>query len=467
MKKFVLALIVSLCLVVPVSVNASELEKSFETSFDFGTSIIYSMTSYDDSGNVDGYIVYNCDGFIKYDLNNKMILNKTDVRPDDLEVTENNSNLIIKRIDLNTGNILWQREYGGSGYEHLSGENKFIYSYNNFGNVDGYFIFFETNSLDLNIDPGLYIMKCSLNGDVIWIRKNKCDIYSEYTKNDGVWYNYFSYRESAGFYVTIKNLLNMTNIRNILSGSYFPPRIILDKHTNSNLIILSYSYNEPIKFKKYTLFGDNIILSKDLSVDNSNRFVNSIDSKSILGEYDGFIVVTNSGDLGNAVLKFDYEGNLIWKGLLSHNASGIYESYDETGEFNGYIVTGYDIANKKGYITKFTYPKRNIVSEKNEIDVPSASYPGKTVTVKAKEKTGYVVKKIIVKDISGEEIEVSDDGTFVMPDDDVSIEVVYEKKAENIIINPDTASTLSIVLIIISIVIIGSVMVRNRKHLER
>ena len=470
MKKFVLALIVSLCLVVPFNVNALELEKSFETSFDFADSLgyIYSMTSYDDSGNVDGYIVYNCDGFIKYDLNNKVILNKADVRPDDLEVTMVNNNLIIKRIDTNTGNILWQKEYGGSGFESLSNDNKFIYSYNNSGDVDGYFIPFKTDSLDLNIDPGWHIMKCSLNGDIIWIKKNKFDIYSEYTKNDGVWYKYFSSRESAGFYVVIKNILNMTNIRNILSGSYFPPRIILDKHTNLNLIILSYSYdNEPVKFKKYTLFGDNIILSKDLSVNNSNRFVDSIDSKSILGEYDGFIVVTNSGDLGNAVLKFDYEGNLIWKGLLSHSASGIDESYDETGEFNGYIVTGYDDTNKKGYITKFTYPKRNIVSEKNEIDVPSAAYPGRVVTVKAKEKTGYVVKRIVVKDSSGEEIEVSDDGTFVMPDDDVSIEVIYEKKVENIIMNPDTASTLSIVLIIISIVIIGSVMVRNHKHLER
>lgn len=54
-----------------------------------------------------------------------------------------------------------------------------------------------------------------------------------------------------------------------------------------------------------------------------------------------------------------------------------------------------------------------------------------------------------------------------MPDDDINIEVVYEKRVENIIINPDTASTLSIVLIIISIIIIGSVIVRNRKYLER
>lgn len=56
MKKFVLALIVSLCLVLPVSVNVSELEKSFETSFDSSDGYIYSMTGYDNSGNIDGYL---------------------------------------------------------------------------------------------------------------------------------------------------------------------------------------------------------------------------------------------------------------------------------------------------------------------------------------------------------------------------------------------------------------------------
>ena len=138
-------------------------------------------------------------------------------------------------------------------------------------------------------------------------------------------------------------------------------------------------------------------------------------------------------------------------------------SYDDSGEFNGYIVTGYDEGNKKEYITKFTYPKKLIESKNSDVEVISDVYPGKTVTVKAKEKTGYVVKRIVVKDSSGEEIEVSDDGTFVMPDADVSIEVIYEKRIENILTNPKTSSALCVALAIISISLLGTFIVKNKK----
>ena len=52
-----------------------------------------------------------------------------------------------------------------------------------------------------------------------------------------------------------------------------------------------------------------------------------------------------------------------------------------------------------------------------------------------------------------------------MPDDDVSIEVVYEKRET--IINPDTASTISIVLILVASIVVGSVAVKSRNYLER
>ena len=66
-------------------------------------------------------------------------------------------------------------------------------------------------------------------------------------------------------------------------------------------------------------------------------------------------------------------------------------------------------------------------------------------------------------DDSGEEIEVSDDGTFVMPDDDVSIEVIYEKRIENILTNPKTSSALCVALAIISISLLGTFIVKNKK----
>ena len=85
----------------------------------------------------------------------------------------------------------------------------------------------------------------------------------------------------------------------------------------------------------------------------------------------------------------------------------------------------------------------------------------------SKEKAGYYTKRIIVRDSSGKEIDVSSDNTFVMPNDDVTIEVVYEKRETETVINPDTASTISIVLVIAAIILVGTVAVRSRNYLER
>lgn len=50
-----------------------------------------------------------------------------------------------------------------------------------------------------------------------------------------------------------------------------------------------------------------------------------------------------------------------------------------------------------------------------------------------------------------------------MPDDVVTIEVVYEKKIENIITNPKTSSALCVALAIISISLLGTFIVKNKK----
>lgn len=50
-----------------------------------------------------------------------------------------------------------------------------------------------------------------------------------------------------------------------------------------------------------------------------------------------------------------------------------------------------------------------------------------------------------------------------MPDDDVSVEVVYEKKAENIITNPDTVSAIGAVLFLIMTIVSGTLMVKNNR----
>lgn len=461
MKKFVLALIVSLCLVVPVKVNAVELEKSFETSFDLSdfSVRIYSMTSYDDSGNVDGYIIYS-EGreiYRKYDLNNKLVWNKSNIVVKELNVTINNNDLLIKRINPDTKEVIWQKEYGGSGREELY---QYFYSYDNSDEIDGYFIIFNTESLDIDIEPGYYIMKYDLDGNVILKKKIKVNFYGQgysYVKNSNNDYIRYHTNFSMNFWrYYINNISKNERVGELsFNMSGYGSALIINESTNSDFIIY-----DGISFNKYTLLGEKISTKK---LDISLGPYSTINSKTILGNYDGFIVASGDSPDNIGIFKFDYDGNLLWKHLLSYLAYGIDESYDSAGEFNGYIVTGYDSDNKKGYITKFTYPKKVIESKNSDVEVISDAYPGKTVTVKAKEKTGYVVKKVIVRDSSGKEIEVSNDGTFVMPDDDVSIEVVYEKKVESIITNPKTSSALCVALAIISLSLLGTFIVKNRK----
>lgn len=464
MKKFVLALIISLCLVLPFSVNASELEKSFETSFDLPDfySDIYSMTSYDDSGNVDGYIIYSKDRKIyrKYDLNNKNIWDKSNITVKDLDVTINsNNNLLTKRINPDTKEVIWQKEYGGSGKEYFIPNlviysYDYFYSYNNSGEINGYLIIFSTSSLDLEVDPGYYIIKYDLTGNMNWIKKHIGYDGWYVQGDDGDWFRYYNEGPTHGMYpLMLYDITKDTSMKvPIVSEGEFSAFSI----ENNSMIIYWKEYNTEIK--RLTMLSPSQGKLVEKEVDNSFELYSGIAGKTVSGKKDGIYLLTNSG-----LIKMDYDFNELSSIKLPYTGSKIYESYDETGEFNGYIVTGYDEGNKKGYITKFTYPKKAIESKSSDVEVINDAYPGKTVTVKAKEKTGYVVKRIVVKDSSGKEIEVGSDGTFIMPNDDVSVEVVYEKKAGNIITNPDTVSAIGAVLFLIMTIVSGTLMVKNNR----
>ncbi len=463
MKKFVLALIVSLCLFLPVSVNASELEKSFETSFDYDIDSyvrFYIMVSYDNNGKIDGHIIYDyLGGFAKYNLKNELVYNKPRIEVNDLKVTRDENKILIQRINNDTEEIIWKREYNNAF------DISKYYSYDNLGNLDGYLIMFKTESITNDINPGHYIMKYDLDGKLLWIKEDiSCSDKDNYVKDsNGDWLKYIGNGEHGMFAYHVYNFTKDIAGNIVSAGRNWSPVLLINRNTSSNLILIYNNYDKGIlEFGKYTLLGDKIS-TKEFDISNSIWFPTASNSKSIYGEYDGLILCSTSNNSENAILKFDYDGNLIWKHLISYSAHNINESYDETGEFNGYIVTGYDDTNKKGYITKFTYPKKVIESKNSDVEVISDAYPGKTVTVKTKEKTGYVVKRVIVRDSSGKEIEVSDDGTFVMPDDDVSIEVVYEKKVESIITNPKTSSALCVALAIISISLLGTFIVKNKK----
>ena len=464
MKRFFLTLMVSAFLLLPFSVRAVDLEKSFETSFglpDF-YSDIYSMTSYDDSGNVDGYIIFSEDRKIyrKYDLNNKNIWDKSNITVKDLDVTINsNDNFLIKKINPDTNEVLWQKKVNGYIY-------RYFYSYNDSGTVDGYLMHFAANSKYSFLTPGNYIIKYDLNGNVLWSKNYDNGFYRFLNvANQSVEF-YAKYGNHGSCYVCANDILSGTEINCESIGTRNSTNMLV--HDNELIVVvvggLFYTSDVKSKMLKFDIAGIKTF-ERNLDFDFFPSAV--INNKLSDGTPVGILMGLYFDDFGYAFTNYDYDGNLIWKKELSYEPSFIAESYDETGEFNGYIVVGYDRVNKKGYITKFTYPKKVIESKNNDVEVLDYTYPGKVVTLKPKEKVGYFVKRVIVRDSSGKEIEVSNNNTFVMPDDDVSIEVIYEKRETEPVINPDTASTISVVLVLVASIVVGSVAVKSRNYLER
>ena len=72
----------------------------------------------------------------------------------------------------------------------------------------------------------------------------------------------------------------------------------------------------------------------------------------------------------------------------------------------------------------------------------------------------YVLKRIVVMDESGKEIEVSKDGTFVMPEGKVTVTAIYSR-----ISNPETVSACYVVLGIILLISIGTLIVQKKKEI--
>ena len=462
MKRFFLTLMVSAFLLLPFSVRAVDLEKSFETSFEFDGYGLMVVNSYDDNGIVDGYIVYSEDRKIyrKYDLNNKNIWDKSNITVKDLDVTINsNDNLLIKKINPDTNEVLWQKKVNGYIY-------RYFYSYNDSGTVDGYLMHFAANSKYSFLIPGNYIIKYDLNGNVLWSKNYDNGFYRFLNvANQSVEF-YAKYGNHGSCYVCANDILSGTEINCESIGDRNSTNMLV--HDNELIVVvvggLFYTSDVKSKMLKFDIAGIKTF-ERNLDFDFFPSAV--INNKLSDGTPVGILMGLYFDDFGYAFTSYDYDGNLIWKKELSYEPSFIAESYDETGEFNGYIVTGYDRVNKKGYITKFTYPKKVIESKNNDVEVLDYTYPGKVVTLKPKEKAGYFVKRVIVRDSSGKEIEVSNNNTFVMPDDDVSIEVIYEKRETEPVINPDTASTISVVLILVASIVVGSVAVKSRNYLER
>ena len=465
MKKFVLILVVSVFLVLPFKVEAAEVQMGFETSFvsdSEGSVLPIIMPSYTNAGKIDGHIIvddYN-NFIVKFGLNNRVVYMKKDVLPVELQHEWTNSGFAINKINPDTNEVIWHIDYSSNEFLNI---RKFLYSYSD-NKIDGYIFWMSANTSNLDIDNVDYILKYDLDGKLIWKKKYRNSDYTRYSKGaSGDLIKYSIYRGEHGIlYIDVTNTTQNKNIFN--ENFYNQSEANLVANGEDTIVFLS-SEGTNAKYTKFFRFnksGEKIVEKEILP---TVHFTSSITYKNILNNYDGIFIGAYDSNFNNYVMRIDYNGNLMWENVIFYTPTMITESYDENDSFNGYVVTGNQ--DNRIYITKFIYQKQIIESKNNDVEVSEDAYPGTTFTLSPKEKPGYYVKRIIVRDKLGTEIEVSDDYTFIMPNTDVTIEVVYEKRETETIINPDTASTISIVLVIAAIILVGTVAVRSHNYLEK
>lgn len=435
------------------------------------------LPSYDSNGKMDGYlyIVSNSTSseirLIKYDFSSEVVFSKSFSSGKDpfsnitvSSITANDSSNVKGISDVlvtvnNNGNQVFSKQYGGNGTETgFLGVN----SYNNNGVLDGYIVLVESSSSDLGVDPGLVLIKYDLKGNILF-QKNI---------NDFSWLDRILFYVKDGKLDSTIDFSTNTIMRNSSTGTVF---VI---NTDYSIENFSYSYTADGTIDgiivvgnddsmgyiaKYDLAGNLIKVSK-----SSDYYYTSVMNNVLPdGTNNGYII---SAMRDNYVAFLRYNFDLDLECTYVFNDDNIYyistalTNYNSNGKQNGYMFIGNSELGETVQI-KYLYSLYEIVKKDTNsgiIIVNSEAMPGEVVKVSVNPKDGYSLKRIVVKDEDGKEIEVSSDGTFVMPDGKVTVTAIYDR-----IVNPDTVSTCYIVLSIVLVVAFGAaIVVKSRRQVN-
>ena len=485
-------------LILPSSVQALDLKLTYNDTWKECFERVVVLPSYDNDGNIDGYLYSTNNGITKQDLDNKIVYENKTSNASNVDVTtiesSNSDGYVVKGetdilVTVNDGNnVIFQKQYGGNGIDE---DIEAINSYDNNGVLDGYLISFITTSSDLGTEQGIVMLKINLDGEVVWIKD-----FNE------------SFRLEALVYTKKQSIhaIGVTNNTKLTSEDLFTNDVDWEKDTGIKIKNINYSYDKNGKIDGVVVAGyinNNIsvgtIAKYDLAgnlVFKSNYDVSTIDSmytdviSSYLPDrtYDGYIVTAISSDNRTFLVKYDLNGNKIYEKNYSTNDNivfAIVDNFDSKGKQNGYLlyslgikrqlerktetqnqIVTYDVSCSFDslVVAKYTYDIFPVAKEEVDggtITVKSDAYPGELVKVKVVVKEGYTLARIVVKDESGKEIEVNSDGTFVMPDGKVTVSAIYKRLS-----NPDTVSAAYMVLGIVLLIAVGSLIVVKQRNKE-
>ena len=455
------------------------------------------LPSYDDSGNIDGFLFLNRKSILKKNLDNVDVYDITinninvsvdTISSDDQEYdVKGKTDLLITGYDDNE-NIIFEKQYGGNGFE-----DNFIHfdSVDNNEKRDGYIVIIESTSTDLAVGPGYIMLKLDLNGELVF-EKN----ISDYISNTSI--RFFKENNTTFAFAISNDRYSIAKLK--LNGSD-DDYVVWEKDTDIYVNSINYSYdvngeidgvivvgkasNTKGAIVKYDLNGNEIFRDIYNPDKYYSVYYDAISSYLPDGTYDGYIVtgVTDFAPRRTILLKYDLTGNIVNEIVYSADttyAGRIFNNFDSNGYKNGYMLLWNIIddmvpsrvqeQSQRGaacnYLTlsKYTYDMFPVAKEEADggtISVKSDAYPGELVKVKISVKEGYTLARIIVKDESGKEIEVNSDGTFVMPEGKVTVSAIYKR-----VTNPDTVSAAYMVLGIVLLIAVGSLIVIRQRNKE-
>ena len=316
---------------------------------------------------------------------------------------------IIVKYDKD-GNILWQKNWGGNGYDDFTGV---------ISTEDGGFIIVgesESNDIEGLQNKGSYdaiVLKYDKDGNLIWQKS--------WGGNDSERFTSVAVTEDGGF-VAVGN-------------TQF---IVYEGDSRLDAIIVKYNKDGNVLWQKSYGNELNEFYESVVEIDDYGfvvvGYINSslIDSKPATDKDDAIII------------KYDKDGNMLWekswggsdydefrKVISTQDGKIIASGYSHSTDIDGLTNKG----EKDAIIVKYSieYNLENITTENG---TSAVEQKGKYRIVTPTPNEGYEVDKIIVKDKDGNVLDVEttkqEDGTYSFDlYTDVSVEVLFKEKIEN------------------------------------
>lgn len=481
-------------------VNAMPYEEEYNTSnfTNIGSDKVYKViNAYDENGVVDGYIgvgvtssgksnsglvvkydsKFNIENSVSYDCNcafSTIIPSYSTEGDVDGYVALSNlgSTILLIKYDLNLEIIAKNTYDGGEASVYDVG-----YSYDENGNVDGYIFLGDVFSFSTYSVDGL-AFKYDLELNNIWKSSVSSTYADGYTgvvpsykngKIDGYIFTGYTYNNGETEFIQ----------KTDLNGNVMWTKNILLKESRYSVtdVTLAYENNEPVglivvaKSSNISMDTEYGVIAKisfdgeieklhDVTTLVNSGFEQIIPNMNENGVIDGYIVAGYIDfkaykDDAKSLLMLEINNNLDVEWYNIADGFRYYKelmySYNENGIIDGlFTVTCPGIGlNESELAIKYRFKEYKITTNAIHGDISSSleiAKEGEMVTFETTGEENYKLLSIKVTTASGKVIDVIDN-SFVMPDEDVNIEVVYTKVS-----NPNTF-TAPIIMVYIGIVV--------------